>query len=74
MDRQIRAFERIADIPWGIILFVFIVIVGAIGVWIDKTLPLNDYVSAVAVGTGLHGIGHGIRTHRRSQQHPSGTP
>ncbi len=68
MDGSNRPLERLADIPWGLILFLFIVVAGAVGVWIDRSLPLSDYVSAVAIGTGLHGIGHGIRSHGRSRQ------
>ena len=49
-------FERIADIPWGVLLLIVLGILLAFG------LVRTDDIRAFATAAGLFGIGHGIHT------------
>jgi hypothetical protein len=64
-----KFFDGVSEIPWGIFAFLFIVVVGGLGVWLDwKDLTLSTYITSVSAGAGLLGVGHGIRTRARSEQ------
>jgi hypothetical protein len=59
--------DRMAEIPWGVFAFLFIVMLGGLDLifgW--KNLSLGDYLGAVSAGAGLLAIGHGVRTRARS--------
>ena len=61
-----RYIEMFSEVPWGAIAFVLLVIYGA---WLlvsgQGGVKYEDLAGAIAVGSGLHGIGHGIRNHGR---------
>jgi hypothetical protein len=62
-------FDWVSEVPWGIFAFLFIVVVGGLGVWHDwKHLTLSAYMTSVSAGAGLLGVGHGIRTRARTDQ------
>jgi hypothetical protein len=48
-------FERIADIPWGVVLIAIVI------VKVNGTVPAEE-IRALATAGGLLGIGHGIHT------------
>jgi hypothetical protein len=61
-----RALERFADVPWGIIVFLLVAFGGLVAVIaLPDRVSVGEYLGSVSVGAGLHGVGHGIRTHRR---------
>jgi hypothetical protein len=67
-DVRPRTFlDWVADVPWGIFAFLIILILGLVdmivGFW---RLAFSDYLTAVGAGAGLLGIGHGIRTQKRT--------
>lgn len=67
-DPERCGVDWVAEFPWGILAFLFILILGGLDLifgW--KALDLKDYLAAVSAGAGLLGIGHGIRTRARTQ-------
>jgi hypothetical protein len=51
-----RTFERVADIPWGLVLLL------TLGLLIGFGLVQEEDVRTFATAAGLFGIGHGIHT------------
>lgn len=60
-------FDRIAgDLPWGVLIFAAVAVGGL--VWsLSGQLDPGAYLAAVASGSGLLAVGHGIRTHARGR-------
>jgi hypothetical protein len=63
--------ERLGDIPWGALAFVLLLLYGGFLLITSQgaAVKFEDLAGALAVGSGLHGIGHGIRTHGRPVRH-----
>jgi hypothetical protein len=51
-----QIFERIADIPWGVVLLITLVIL------VTSGRVQADAIRTFATAAGLFGIGHGIHT------------
>ena len=56
---------RLADIPWGLIVFLFVLCFGIYALVARDDLKANDFIAALAAGAGLLGVGHGIHTSAR---------
>lgn len=69
-DKNIR-LDWLAEIPWGVIVFLFIAVFGGLDVFFRwksfGPLDLKDYLRVLGLGAGLLGIGHGIRTQGRTR-------
>lgn len=59
-DRWDWLVIKFADIPWGYLIFLILVVVGALE--IDKSFTFDEYIKALATGAGLLGLGHGVHT------------
>ena len=51
-------------VPWGVITFLLLAIGGLVAVLVTP-YEFKDYLPGIAAGSGLLGVGHGIRGHRR---------
>ena len=73
MDDEKGILERLGDvlwqlqeIPWTFLVFIVVVVVGLNQVMLNPPgLGWGDYLGAVTVAAGLHGVSHGIRNHTR---------
>jgi hypothetical protein len=68
LTRVERFSDPVAEFPWGILAFLFILVLGGLDLiftWL--TLSLKDYLTAIGASAGLLGIGHGIRTQQRTR-------
>jgi hypothetical protein len=61
-----RASDSFADVPWGVAVFLLLAI-GGLAWTICGHLTDGDYMGAVASGSGLLAVGHGIRTRGRGR-------
>jgi hypothetical protein len=70
-ENPARAWENtvdryFADLPWGVVVFLVLAIGGL--VWtITGGLTADAYMAAVATGSGLLAVGHGVRTRGRGR-------
>jgi hypothetical protein len=51
------------DIPWGVLVFLVLVVGGFVWTLASSELQAGDYLTAVGGGAGLLAVGHGIRSH-----------
>ena len=67
--RDKTTFERwlerwAAELPIGVIVFVVLAVGGFLWTLFSEELKPDAYLAAVATGSGLLAVGHGIRTRR----------
>jgi hypothetical protein len=60
----VARFDRLADVPWGLLIFAFVALGGLLWALLGSLQP-GDYLSAIGAGSGLLAVGHGIRTRSR---------
>jgi len=59
------AIDRyLADLPWGVVVFLVLAIGGLVAT-LTRHVTGDAYIAAVASGSGLLAVGHGIRTRGR---------
>jgi hypothetical protein len=62
---QPRWIATLDSVPWGLVVFILVAIGGLVALVLPPTdLTLGEYLGAISVGAGLHGVGHGIRQHK----------
>jgi hypothetical protein len=62
--------RRLEALPWAFLIFAFVTIGGLILIGAGAGLSWGEYLGAVAVAAGLHGVGHGIRAHAKALHEP----
>jgi hypothetical protein len=61
------AFDHyLADLPWGVFVFILLAIGGFVCTVLGH-LDVGTYMGALASGSGLLAVGHGIRTRGRGR-------
>jgi hypothetical protein len=60
-------FDALLDFPWGVIVFLLLAIGGLIAV-LFTPYEFKDYLPGIAGGSGLLGVGHGIRQVAKTRQ------
>ena len=62
-----EALAPVERIPWAFLVF-FVVALGGLYLIGFGGLSWGDYLGAVTVAAGLHGVGHGIREHGNARK------
>jgi hypothetical protein len=65
---------RLDEIPWALGVYAVIVVLGFVAAFnaVDG-LTWGDYLGAITITSGLHGVAHGIRYHARATRQATAT-